>query len=656
MGTSKYLDSVLRILPGVQARQITELLRGLQVSGQVRNATEYEAKLRELASLVNSSSPVPSFQQLRALVWSMCSSDAHNTMMQALKNDIEAAFLQVDEIGQKIADHNVLFMGNTLLDLDRNLSEQENKIRSLEWLADQTNEFTRVLVNTFSSASLLSVARSEVGADNLYYDNRTTEQARKNTYMPSAFVSVEGRKLILDSETDPTVKPIEIVVHTDSNSYGTEIQVDTESDINNIIDGTVGTFWNRNIYLYTEVPKVSTILEFVFGSGRDVNYLIVQGGSTEPFFVERIDGVHPDGYVINLLSEEIEIDTSKRIDFPRSFVKSIRVTFYTKTSHRAEYFVPKDNSVHDVFDSKNKYERLLKRDWMGPVVRKAIASERAANICNVPNPPTKQINSFRYTLTLDNVWFGNSSYIDSGVFVSKPLKIDNIGILAIRTTETEEPDAIATNSIEYEIIKIDTSPKYKQTSFSIPKIGQTTVGSERLVLSKKQNSLSPINDIGILRFCPYIASTWTSPPYPILVYKNGVQMAPGSDYVMSIDEGANWHSSYNSFLYFPDYKTTPPKFWIKINSPELNVVYTVDYTIRTSDSKETTESSSQTLWLDIDKTISLHADGRVQFRQENSDTIVSSDIYLQVTLRRNVSSSSSSPELIEYAVLASSYE
>ncbi len=623
MGTSKYLDSVLRILPGVQARQITELLRGLQASGQIRNATEYEAKLRELASLINSSNPIPSFQQIRALIWSMCSSDAHNTMMQALKNDIEAAFLQVDEVGQKIADHNVLFMGNTLLDLDKNLSEQENKIRSLEWLADQTNEFTRVLVNTFSSASLLSVSRSETGADNLYYDNRATEQTRKSTDIPSAFVSIEGRKLILDSAVDPTVKPIEIVVQTDSSSYGSEIQVDMYDNINNIIDGTVGTFWSRNVYLYTEVPKVSTVLEFVFGSSRDVNYLIVQGGSTEPFFIERIDGIHPDGYTINLLSEEVEVDISKRVDFTRCLVKSIRITFYTKTSHRAEYFVPKDNSVHDAFDSKNKYERLLKRDYLSPVVRKAIASERAANICNVPNVPTKQINSFRYTLTLDNVWFGNSVYVDSGVFVSKPLKIDGIGILAVRTVETVEPDAVVTNSIEYEIIKIDTAPKYKQTSFPIPRIGQTEVTSERLVLTKKHNSLSPINDISILRFCPYIPSTLDIlSPQPVVVYKSGVEIQPYADYMLSIDDGASWTGSYIGINNFANYKSNPPKVWIRINNPELirinnpelNVVYTVDYTIRTSDSKEITDPSSSTLWLDTEKTISLHSDGRVQFR------------------------------------------
>ena len=112
MSNNKYLDSVLKVMPAVQARQIAELLQDLQVTGQVRNATEYEAKLKELSALVNAAIPQPSFVQIRSLVWTLCSSEAHNIMTKAAKNDIEATFLQIDEIGEKLEDHHRLFMTN----------------------------------------------------------------------------------------------------------------------------------------------------------------------------------------------------------------------------------------------------------------------------------------------------------------------------------------------------------------------------------------------------------------------------------------------------------------------------------------------------------------------------------------------------------------
>ena len=73
MGTSKYLNSILRIMPAVQARQITDLLQDLQSKGTVRNAGEYKDKLRELSVIVNDTVPKPSFQQVRSLVWTLCS-------------------------------------------------------------------------------------------------------------------------------------------------------------------------------------------------------------------------------------------------------------------------------------------------------------------------------------------------------------------------------------------------------------------------------------------------------------------------------------------------------------------------------------------------------------------------------------------------------
>ncbi len=59
----------------------------------------------------------------------------NNMMMKSLKNDIEAAFLQVDEIGTKVDDHHFLLMKNLIADMERGLADQENQIRRLEWLA-----------------------------------------------------------------------------------------------------------------------------------------------------------------------------------------------------------------------------------------------------------------------------------------------------------------------------------------------------------------------------------------------------------------------------------------------------------------------------------------------------------------------------------------
>ena len=61
------------------------------------------------------------------------------------------------------------------------------------------------------------------------------------------------------------------------------------------------------------------------------------------------------------------------------------------------------------------------------------------------------------------------------------------------------------------------------------------------------------------------------------------------------------------------------------------------------------------MWLDENKTIFLSDEGKVHFRRDNPDITIESELYLQITLRRNTASQSSTPELREYALLGATY-
>lgn len=652
----------MKVIPAVQARQIAELLQDLQVSGSVRDATEYEAKLRELSSLVNGEDPVPSFNQIRSLIWALCSSQSHNMMMKAAKNDIEAAFIQVDEIGEKINDHHNLFMKNVMGDLERNLQQQENTIRRLEWLADRSNEFSHVLSNNFSSASLFRVPPSDIEGDTLYFDNRTYKN-KSEINLPFSYVSERGKKLILDIESNPIVRPISAKLLTDQYAYGTSIAVDFEDDISNTIDGKPGTFWTRTVYLQDKVPKVNTVIEFSLGFAKYIDYIIVESGTPDIYSITSIQGVSPGGHRINLSTDTVEVDGKTRVDFSSTLLKSVIVTFSVSSHRRADYFTDGEEKTFDAFSDVGKYDNIIRNNAIANVVRKAFSSKSAADMCNVPDYQSSRVSAYAYVFVLDNVWFGNSLYKDTGIFVSKPLRLKNPGVIAVRSDESSETGTIR-NSVEYEIIRIDRHPKYKEYRFPIPKLDQTSVVSERLVFTNRDTS-SVINDVGALRFLPYIESTWVLNPagdnYPITVNKNGEALNFGSDWQFSISnnsDGSNfsfdWSSNLTDATSWSNYKFFPPKFWIKILSPELNSVYTVDYTIRTSDSH--TEDDNKTIWLDKDKTTSLSHGGRVNFRQEDPDVTIESDLYLQIMLRRNTSSQSKSPELYEYALLAATYD
>jgi len=662
MTTSAYLDSVVKILPAVQARNIVDLLNELKVTGEIRNADEYSKKLKELSVLVNDTDPKPSFKQIRAMMWYLTNADSHNMMLKAAQQDLSAAYQQVDEIGSKVDDHHFLIMENLCADMERGLMDQENTIARLEWLANQNNEFSLALVNSFVSSSLLKVPRSSIGAEALYFDNRTY-QSRTESELPSAIVDEYSQRLILNVDNEPQVLPISARLLTDSSSYGTQIQVDVDNSILNVIDGTRGTYWTRNVYLGDKVPQVNTVIEFDLGAGKDINYVVIEGATEVPFFIDSIVAIAPDGHRITLLSDQREINGWDRIDFNRVMARAVQMTFVMKSYVKVDYVIDPKGAIWDAFvaDSEEYTESDL-IDAFGPLASEVLSSQALIDLLNIPSGESGLMDAYLYPFALDNVWFGNGIYQDSGIFVSNPLKGDNFGIVAVQAVEGTDTDEAVSNSIEYEIIRKDTAPKYQEIKFPIPKLDQKTVVSERLILTKKITDSSQ-NDAGALRFCPYVNPDWSIVEgNPVHIYKNGEEIQPGVaggyDIAISLESDGSrlhwvtsWADSSADTRDFSMYTLMPQKMWIKIRQPDPSAVYTADYTIRTSDSYV----SDNTVWLDTNKLAFLSEGGRVYFRRENADVSVSSEIYLQITMRRNTASQYSSPYLDEYAVLGATY-
>lgn len=642
---NNYLNSVLDVLSAVQARQISELLQGLQAAGTVRDREEYSSTLSELSSLINNVNPVPSFVPIYGKIWELCSSDAHNLMMTSIKNDLEALFIQLNEIGEKLEDHHLLFIKNILSDLERGLNNQENTIKRLKLLADKNNEFTDVLVNTFSSSSGFRITKSDPEGKFLFFDNRTYRILSKSE-IPSAVIS-DAQSLIIDNKSniEPRINPVAVKLQTDNYSYNTERHVDEATDISNIIDNKQNTFWSYNVYLMDSVPEVHIILDFTLGAAKDVNYIVIEPANSKPFSVSNIDGISVNGDRVNLVYEEVTINGKTRIDFDRANLVSVLVTLSTKTFDRADYYVRVNPSVNEDSD------QIEKANALSVATTNVLGNSDIVNICNVPDRHFSQVNHNVYSFSLDNIWFGNSLYSDTGIFLSAPLEIIDPGLAAIKVEEKAETGIIQ-NSIEYDLIKINTYPKYTETKIAVPYLNQTTVTSERIVLTKK-TATSILNNVGKTRFLPDLSSS-------VSLYRNGILQTLGRDWFFAIQDILRdssqpsfvWQSSLLNVDYY-NYNIWPLGYYINIPNIDIRSIYTIDYTIFNSDI-QTSSGEYKTIWLDKDKTISLQEKGHIQF-ERNLEYYTESKLYLQITLRRNKPSRAETPELYEYAILANKY-
>jgi hypothetical protein len=687
----------MKVLPVVQARQIADLLDDLRAQGEIRDAKDYEEALRELSLLVNAEDPQPIFVQLRALIWHLCRSDAHNAMMTAAKNDIEAVFLQTDEIGVRLDDQHFFFMQNVINNVEQVLNEQEDRIKHLKLLASPDNEFQHIAVNSFAQTSLHKLERSQSGAELLFFDNRTGRALTEGD-MPTAYVSEHGKKIILPSTNEPKVLPVTAKLLTDDESYGTTVQATVNNNISNVIDGTQGTFWTRTAYIDTPVSRMSTVLEFDFGTGKDINYCIVEGAGVAPFFITEMWGVSLDGHKIDLmlrrafvsadledevavLDNEIKVEGWERIDFEQVFVRGVTIKFTYVSMEEADYHTTDQTDLFNLTNEDLQVVDLSNND-VAAASRQLLASSELADICNVPEAVTQHINSSAYVFALDNVWFGNSLYSDAAIFVSTPLSLEKPGVLSMKTQEANVgafyPEGVTTisadgqnaGSVEYEVVRQITSGEGTvQDHFPVPFLGQQHVVRERLLLTHKEGTSTLIEDIGMLRFCPRI-----NPNVSFSIYRNDelmpVSWSPGG-YVVAYSKDTlgnfEWTDDMDStsIVDFRNWTLAPQKLWVRVIKPSKNDVYTVSYEIRTDALTDYDLSSLSTsltvdearVYMDANKTAYMGEEGRVVFIPDPGTGLTQScSAYLQITLRRNSAHYALSPEVHEYALLIAPFQ
>lgn len=637
----RYLDSLLKTLPAVQARQITDILSDLQTKGQITSLEDYQNKLQELGSVVNDINPTPSFVQIKALVWQLCRSQAYNKMLQAAKNDVVAAFSQVKEIGEKVEDHNYLFVENLLQSLEKSILDKEAFVKKTKWLHDQNNEFNKALVDTFLVKN--QTERNSITSATLFFNNRTFKQTDK-ALLPDAVIDTKAGKLLLDANKDNRISPANVIIESNFNSYQTQQDVNL-SELKNVIDQKPNTYWVQDTYLEKPVDKVDAVLKFSFDGGRDISYIAIESGSSYPIKITKIEGVTPSSNIMSLFSGSEEVLKKKKIFFDKALVKDVIVTFSVSEYRKANYYVDTDSLVNDVFiNPSNVFDRIHDAQKISSVVKKALQSENIAKICNVSEKSGKAVDAYVYSLSLDNIYFGNPDYKNSGVFVSRPMRIKNPGILSVFATDNSD---VYGCSIEYDLIRSDSRPKQKNTILPVPKYKQTSVVHERLLLSSQENS-STLNDVGFLRFCPMVPFDWDlREEKPVKIYKNGQEIYLGTDWRFAISKTGgsfDWRTSFIHARDFDDYKLFPTRMYILIESPDLNAVYTVSYTIRNT-------QKDKIVWMDKDKNSYLTSSG-ILFIEDSSYT--ESQVYLQATLRTN--DKTTIPTVDEFSILGNSYK
>ena len=132
---SKYLQNFASLIPALQGNKAIRKVEKLREIGEIQSEAEYRARLDSILNSLSTEEFAPSFIY-RAFTPGLSSSDQYNEMMDAMRDDLEVIFTEINNIYAVIKAHDNLFRDKLLDELNSALEELEKESARLVLVAD----------------------------------------------------------------------------------------------------------------------------------------------------------------------------------------------------------------------------------------------------------------------------------------------------------------------------------------------------------------------------------------------------------------------------------------------------------------------------------------------------------------------------------------
>lgn len=656
---SVYLDKFRSSLPAIQGKQILTLLQEKKDKGEIKTIEEFKAKLTELTVILLSQELTPSLKVFLGEAGEVIDSETYNEMLARIRDDLEAAFSEIDTVEEVLALHQKIINQVILKTLQLAVNELDERISLFEFLSSNRLGLDVGQFNTFSTAKQLQTTRNDALAGILFAGVESDEDAT---------VDAVGERILLAYDANSYVSIHTVRQIFDSQTSASELDVQfKDSNIQNMIDGTANSYWIYNTLLTN--PKqdgVVSKLELDLSATQDINFVEIEPASPYPIILEGITYVKNNNDVGTVSISPITILKPTKIEFSRITANKIVLKFrqynYVETQFEQKQI---DTNYYDALID-NTIELQPDKEPLANYFRDILTSSfLLEGILGIPRTPSQGLKRkyYQYLIGFDNIRVGFASYSENGIFVSKVLEVNNPGKVAVKASETRPGELSGSisidkdlftstklyhGSIEYSIVKenFDSAGRFIGVDqFPLLPVNQDVVYHERLFLTEAID-LSTENNAGFLRFFPITDAG------DMKVYRNGTLLTETTD----------WTKASAGLTALDQTSPTAGSRMIKaikVNSPRITDIYTVTYTPLVGNSMELPKTSGGLI-----KVSSLGPNGSIRAvsgatitdTNRGSNIIAKSNIYLIIILRRNSAEQYLSPSVEEYTLLAGSQD
>lgn len=663
--TTSYLNRFRSGLRAVQSKQILALLNREKERGNITSVEEFKERLKQLTSKLSSTHLSSTLEIFLAEVEDIIDSDSYNFMLERIEDDLTAAFEEINDIDKVLNAHETIINDVVLKNIELAIDELESRIESYEFINTTRLGFDNAVFNTFR---ITQNNRSGPSREVVFIDPKT---GISNNAQGEAFVDFIGEKLLLRTSLAQEIPIHDIRQIYDYEATGTELDVQFDgSNIRNVIDNRVGTFWVQSTLLSQPRGEAGVItkIELDLGTFRTINTLELEPVSLYPIELAGIDYLNSNNEVKSILTNPIEIRSTNKLLFNAVATNKLILKFRNR-NYSTIQFQQKPNAI-EIIRNSAEYEEVVSN--VSDALLEIISSPRLQQSLQLPSVATQESSFIEYLIGFDNIRVGLNKFSEISVFVSASQRVDKLGQLALRvnekrpyltsnnvieyTTDTYplSKDRLFYGSLEYYCIKQDyssTDVLLNSTVFPVLPLGASQIRHERLYLTEKSDTGEPTNDVGYLQFFTIDSLN------DITVYRNGIPL-PQGDLDVTVTDG--WLKHNPGYQPYPN-QNKPMRFAIKIQKPDPNHIYTVSYkpAVSTADyiSPENSETSFDTLqglkYVDLTGKLDawLGKDNIIRFRAtKNGTEIAYSIVNLVVVLRRNSANVNLTPVLEDYLI------
>lgn len=665
---AQYLDNFAGVLKKRQAEQILKLLNKQKERGEIRTVEEFRNRLDNLVRQLNQSIMTPTLRIFEAKTAEIIDSETFNFMLDRVVDDLSASFEESNLISELQDSHEAIIRDVILKNLQYGIAELESKVALYQFLNEDRNGFDSAIFSTFRESKEQRSNRSIDQSTILFTDPKVGDIFDSTE---DALVDLIGERLILNTNLDTEYLIRDIRQIFDSESPQSELIVEpATNNIRNIIDDTVGTYWIQTLLFSQLKSFVKVKLQLDISSTKDINIVQIEPANLKGVFLESIDYIDGNNLVVNILNPNQFFVTPIKIPFHTITTKTIILTFRNENYLTTQFqFGSNDTLFNQAF--LEPPEGLPKNiETISEDLNKILGSETVKNIIGVTVPTQGSFSGYAFTTGFDNIRVGLSKYIDRSWYISSPLKVEEIGQVGLKVSETRPISDILNSdpiidsntydisdskfphgSIEYYCFKRDFDSSNNilaTTRFPLLPIDITRISQERLILVEKSQPSNIHNDIGYLNFfTDRIVGD-------VHVYRNGVELLFSS--VPAIVDG--WTDETTISEKTPDVGI-PMVFKIKIQQPSVGDIFTVTYTPLTSNTITVPKllspwSATGLTVVDMIGDLSVRLlSSKINVIDQilNKEKITSSEIFLGILLRNNTANSNLTPSVEEYTLV-----